>query len=105
MAKASIGTVAETLCSGGHFMTQIVLGACIVIGISLMVLAAVHYTTHRRNPKLVPLTKPIMYIVLGLCLLAIPFLDDYVAETGHMAAKKVEEKSHPTCYDIDAPIH
>lgn len=105
MADICIATIADKLSEGGHVLSHIVLGACIIIGIALIVLAGVHYNTHRRNPKLVPLGKPILYVVLGLSLIAIPFLEQYVGETGRSAAKKIHEKSHAShCYDIDAPI-
>lgn len=102
----SIATVANTLTVGTNIMSNIMLGACVIVGISLIVLAGVHYKAHRFNPKLTPLSKPIMYIALGLCLLAIPFLEQFVGHTGRSAAKIIEQKSNPKpCYDIDAPLH
>lgn len=104
MSKLCIETVANTLSVGAHIMSNVMLGTCVVVGIALFVLAGVHYKSHLHNPKQVPLSKPIMYVVLAFCLLAIPFLEDYVAHTGRSAAKVIEQKSKPTCYDIDAPV-
>jgi hypothetical protein len=105
MAKICLGAVAETLSAGGEVLSHIVLGACLIIGISLIVLAGVYYQGHRHNAKMVPLSKPVLYLVLGLLLLSIPFLDQFIGETGRASAKKIDRKAHPyDCYDIDAPI-
>lgn len=106
MADICIGTVAKTLSVGGHVMSNIVLGACIIVGISLIAMAGVHYKGHKHNPKLVPLSKPILYLSLGFVLLAIPFLEHFIAPTGRTAAKYIHEKTHSVyCDDIDAPIN
>jgi len=103
--EVCIASIANTLSAGTHIMSNIMLGACIVVGIALFALGGVHFKGHRHNPKLIPLSKPIMYWVLGLCLFSIPFFEEYVGATGRSAAKDIQKKTQSVhCPDIDAPI-
>lgn len=108
-AEQSLATIANNLTSGASIISNLMISGCIVVGITLIALAGVHYKAHRHSPKMIPLTKPILYIVLGLILFAIPFLEDYVAKTGRSVAfpsihKQTSQNTY-TYTDIDAPLN
>jgi hypothetical protein len=104
MAEVCIATVANTLTAGTHILSNVLLAACIVVGISLIAMGGVYLKAHRYNPKLVPLSKPFMYWALALCLFAIPLLEKYVGITGRSASKQIQQTQSVQCPDIDAPI-
>ncbi len=102
----NLGVVAERLTVGANVITQVMLGICIVMGIGFLGLSFVHYKGHRQNPKLIPLGKPVMYVVLGLVLLCIPFLEEFLGDTGRSLLEKDKKKqtSSVIVQDIDAPL-
>lgn len=104
MADVCIATVANTLTAGTHILSNILLAACIITGISLLAMGFVYLKAHRHNPKLVPLSKPFLYWALALCLFAIPLLEKYVGMTGRSAVKQVQKAQKAECMDIDAPL-
>ncbi len=104
------------LTQGGGFLQKMLWAAAIVVGILLIAAAFTQFQIHRRNPKLVPLTTPVMYLILGIVAIALPFLDT----TGGFMGEKVDRiKSTPdespqgpgtppryvNPNDIDAPIY
>ena len=78
----SLADVADNLLFGASMVTDFLHGVCLVLGVGFIVYAIIAYRTHRQNPKLMPLDRPIIYLVLGLVLGAIPFLDYLLGETG-----------------------
>lgn len=66
--------VSSTLLVGGNILTKLVWAACIVVGVMLIAAAFTQFQIHRRNPKLVPLTTPVMYLLLGIAAIALPFI-------------------------------
>lgn len=69
----SMGGVAGNIHGSASILIRVMWAACIIVGIALIVAAIAQYQIHRRNPKLVPLTNPVMYLILALIALAIPF--------------------------------
>ena len=81
----SIGGIANTLFDGADILAKLMWAACILVGIALFLTAFTQFQIHRDNPKLVPLTTPITYIILALIAICIPFgskitgfLDGYI---------------------------
>jgi len=70
----ALGDVANTLLVGGGVLTKLMWAVCIVVGIALIAAAFTQFQIHRRNPKLVPLTTPVLYLILGIIAIAIPFI-------------------------------
>ncbi len=52
-------------------------GICLVVGISLIFASFVQYRQHRINSLLVPISKPILLLILGIFLCVIPILGHY----------------------------
>ncbi len=109
-AAVNLADVSSVLITGGSALSKVMWAACIVVGIALIAAAFVQFQIHRRNPKLVPLTTPVMYLILGICSIAIPFIDQ---GKGFLAAGQSGVKSEPARpgkqnydpNDIDAPIN
>ena len=109
LAEISLGDAAHILTSGGDVLSKVMWAACIIVGIALIAAGFTQFQIHRRNPKLVPLTTPIMYLILGIGAIAIPFIDRITDFVGNN--KKQIERSPATTKDtnysndIDAPIN
>ena len=52
-------------------------GICIVVGIGLVFASFIQYRQHRANKLLVPISKPIVLLILGIFLACIPLLGHY----------------------------
>jgi len=104
-AVPSLGDVAGRLIVGADFLTRLMLAACIAIGLTLVILSITYFRGHRFNPKLVPLGKPVIYLVLGLIVFTIPFLGKLFGETGSILDLKKKEATLESCRtDIDTPL-
>lgn len=102
----SLGDIAENFLVGSDAITRLALAVCIVVSAAMFVLGITHYRAHRENPKMVPLGKPVMYIVLGFCLVMIPFFGKIFGKTGSiLELKNKRENAEANCpIDIDAPL-
>ena len=72
----SLGDMAGNIYGGASILTRVMWAACMIVGVVLFLTAFTQYQTHRRNPKLVPLTTTITYLILGIVAFAIPFLEE-----------------------------
>lgn len=52
-------------------------GICLVIGISLIFSSFIQYHQHRMNKLLVPISRPIVLLILGIVLCCVPVLGHY----------------------------
>ena len=102
----TVGEIANKLIIGTDFVTKFVLVVCIVVGAILIVTSVTYFRGHYHNPKMVPLDRPIIYLILGLALFFIPFLGEiFVPTTSTIDMKKKEEKAAAAySIDIDAPL-
>jgi hypothetical protein len=92
LAIESLGDVAQNLMAPTAIVTKLVDVACYMIGIAFVLVSFAQYKIHRQSPKLVPLTTPILLLVLGIVALMIPYTTK-VSETG---AAKLEAKQATT---------
>jgi hypothetical protein len=58
-------------------VNSFVTGACLMLGMGLVVAAFYQYTQHKRNPVQVSVSKPIFFLILGLILVALALLGKY----------------------------
>lgn len=101
----TIGDIAETMISGTDFVTRIALAAAIIMGAGFILFSITSYRQHRMNPKLVPLDRPVLYLVIGICLCFLPYLGKFVGETqSTIDLKKKKAIAIYTYTDIDAPL-
>lgn len=102
-ATPTIGDLAERMIAGTDVVTRLMMAVCIAVGIGFMILSVSMYKTHRTNPKFVPLDRPVMYLILGVVVLAIPFLGQIFGPTGSVLdLKRNQIESLPR--NIDAPL-
>ena len=52
-------------------------GICLVVGIGLIFASFIQYRQHRANKLLVPISKPIFLLILGIFLACIPLLGQH----------------------------
>ncbi len=72
-ATPSIGQAAENILIPTAILTKLLLIACYMLGAILIFMAVSQYKIHRHSPKLVPLTTPILLLILGIITVLIPF--------------------------------
>ena len=70
-----IGDIGAVLIGNATIVSYVLSFACLIVGIVLIFTAVGQFNIHRQNPKLVPLINPTAYFVLGLIMLAVPFVD------------------------------
>ena len=70
----SFGDIASNLFGAEMGIKQIVHVICMVTGIALIFASVLQYKKHRQNPSEVPLTTPIMSLLVGLALIAMTFI-------------------------------
>ncbi len=107
-----LGEVAKTLLVGGDALAKLMWAACIIVGVALIAAAFTQFQIHRRNPKLVPLTTPVLYLILGVVAIAIPFVDTMKgfmdSGTKKVAGAPAANQAPARVYnpnDIDAPLN
>lgn len=106
-----LSDVVGTMLVGGDVLSKLMWAVCIVVGVALIAAAFTQFQIHRRNPKLVPLTTPVLYLILGICAIALPFIGQikgFLSEgqqgvKGEPAAPVTKRNYNPN--DIDAPIN
>jgi hypothetical protein len=69
----SLGDISSTLTFGADIVAKLMWAACIITGIVLIAASFTQFQIHRYNPKLVPLTTPVLYLILGVVAIGIPF--------------------------------
>lgn len=87
----SMGEAAESLMKPTEILTMLTIAACYVLGVVLIVMSIAQYKQHKQSPKLVPLTTPIMFFILGVCAVLFPFITEHVGKTGSATEQAKEE--------------
>lgn len=110
----SLSDIVSTVMVGGDVLTKLIWAACIIVGLALIAAAFTQFQIHRRNPKLVPLATPVLYLILGIVAIAIPFVGQ---NAGFLAPAVQSIKGAPKAptsatrqqqydpNDIDAPLY
>ncbi len=107
-----LSELVSTALAGGDILTKLIWGVCVVVGIALLAAAFTQFQIHRRNPKIVPLATPVLYLILGIIAIAIPFLGQThgflsppVQNVKGSAAPPNSQNRVYDPNDIDAPIY
>ena len=74
-AVNSIGQASDNIFEGANLLTRFFWAACIFAGVFLLTAAISNYKEHRNNPKLIPISTVIVYVILGLAAIMVPFLN------------------------------
>lgn len=59
-------------------LNRLMRGGCYILGTALLMAGFVKYKRHKMNPQETPLLEPVVYTLLGIILVVIPFIYDYV---------------------------
>lgn len=70
----SIGQYASDLVEPVNILSNFVSSASLIIGVMLLVASLMRYLQYRINPLASPLSTVIMFLILGLLLVALPFM-------------------------------
>lgn len=76
-------------------VTKVLIFCCYVVGAILIFAAIAQYRNHRQSPKLVPLTTPVLLLILGVGLLFIPYITTLVQDTSSAAERQKREGRAP----------
>lgn len=76
-AQQADGTVIKNLMSVFSGINSVFSGICLVVGIGLIFASLLQYKQHRLNKLLVPISKPIMWFILGAVLIIVPILGHF----------------------------
>lgn len=87
----SIGDMAENIAIPTEMLTKLALIACYAIGVAFIFAALAQYKIHRQSPKLVPLTTPIVLLVLGFISIMIPYSTGLFGETFSAVVRAKDE--------------
>lgn len=105
-----LADVVSTFMFGTDIIVKLMWAVCIVVGLALIAAAFTQFQIHRRNPKIVPLATPILYLILGIAAIAIPFLGQSHGFLSSPPAQSVRSSPVPSQQsanpnDIDAPLY
>lgn len=93
-ATASIGEAARNVLTPTEILTKLVLVACYIIGTGFIFAALAQYRIHRQSPKLVPLTTPILLLILGIVCVLIPYSTKLFGESFSAVEQAKREGRH-----------
>jgi hypothetical protein len=99
----TFGDIAKTLLAGTDILTRFFHFICIMVGIGLCVMSVSLYKLHQQNPKFIPLDRPVLYFVLGLVLISLPFWGNFIKTHSAVDIRKQEKKRSPA-HDVDVPL-
>ena len=104
--KPTLGSIADSLVVGTDAVTRLLHFASIVVGCFLFIMAVSLFRAHRSNPKFIPLERPIIYLFLGIILVALPFYGKIFMPTGSTLDLRAQEERAMGVQsdDIDAPL-
>lgn len=72
-SQRELGAMAGQVIEGPMaILYQFMDDACYITGIVLIVIAFGKYMRHRDNPQEVPLSVPIIYLILAICIILLP---------------------------------
>lgn len=85
-AQQQEGTVTRNLMSVFSGINSVFSGICLIVGIGLIFASFLQYKQHRLNKLLVPISKPIVWFILGIVLVLVPILGHFTMG-GQLAAQ------------------
>ncbi len=75
-AAPSLGDVSQTALEPLTGLKKIIVAISVIAGIAFLMGAVIQYRDHRKNPMQVTLSKPIVYFILGVIFIVIPYAAD-----------------------------
>ncbi|MFN7096208.1 MAG: DUF6750 family protein [Gammaproteobacteria bacterium] len=65
-----MGNIVGPVTGLGHMMN----GVCYVIGLGFLLVGLLQYKYHRENPQQIKISTPIILVLLGVIMIALPFI-------------------------------
>lgn len=97
-ANEGIGMVAANIADALFSISSLMLAVCMITGFSFIITAAIKFHQHRRNPQQMPLGNSISMLILGICLLALPyglsFTESAFNSENFVKSDKQQSKAH-----------
>jgi intracellular multiplication protein IcmD len=72
-ASQSLGDVSQAALEPLTGLKKIIMAVSLITGIAFLMGAIIQYRDHRKNPIQVPLSKPIVYLILSIVFIAMPY--------------------------------
>jgi len=73
-AGKSLGEISDFATGIAGGLGKILYAIAFVLGASFLIGSIIQYKQHRENPQMVRLSNPVIYFILGLSLIALPFI-------------------------------
>lgn len=74
-AETGLGSVAESMVQGPlTIIMNFIDDACYVAGIIMLLVGFNKYLRYRQNPQETPISTPIVYVILGVAIILLPFV-------------------------------
>lgn len=73
-SAAGIGDFAGQFIEPVNILSNFISSGSLIVGVMLLVAALMRYLQYRVNPLASPLSTVVMFVVLGLMLVALPFV-------------------------------
>lgn len=70
----NLGGVAANMATPIGFVEKVFNGMSVVLGVYMLMSAAVRYKKYRENPQESPISFVIVWVILGIILIVLPFL-------------------------------
>lgn len=101
----SLGELADNIYAPTAFVTKFVEFGCYAVGIALALAGIMQIKNHQQNPKLVPLSTPIILFIISLILFILPFITKQGGASWSAAEKvKQEQKTTPAINTNTSPF-
>lgn len=92
---SSLEQASQNLMGPTEILTKLVVVACYIVGVALIIFALAQYRQHRQSPKLVPLSTPIILLILGIVAVLIPYISVLSGQSFSAVERAKEEGQTP----------
>ncbi len=75
---ASLTRATDNILEMVEILIQGMYGVFYIVGIALLLSALIQYKQHRDNPMAVPISKPIVLLLLGVIAILLPAAGEYL---------------------------
>lgn len=99
-----IAKLSDNLFQTSALISLVLTMACLIMGCVLLAHAATAFKMHQGNPKMVPLDRPIVYLVLGITIASLPFWGYSSKDSLNPRDIKRHELQPKMLLDIDEPL-
>ncbi len=85
LAAPSVADISDNLLGTTRGLHDFIQGVSLVAGVGLLLGSFIQYRDHKRNPNQVRLSTPVVFFILGLTLVALPYISRLSAAWHYLA--------------------